>query len=73
MLHDSKIEWPNGEGYTPCTKEYREINDKIDDLNDFGRISMDQMTPENYEKYNQLLDRQGQLHLFGHLGQSVRY
>jgi hypothetical protein len=73
IKHDSHIEWPNGEGFTPCSREYAEVNDKIDDLNDFGRLGMDDLSPEKYEKYNRLLNRQGELQLAGHLGKSVRY
>ncbi len=71
--HDTAIEWPNGAGFTPCTREYADVNAKIDDLNDFGRIGMDDMSPENYEEYNRLLNLQGELQLAGHLGKGVRY
>lgn len=70
----SSIEWPNGEGYTPCTPEYAAVQDAIDDLNDFGAINMNDMTPENYERYNQLLSEADTMQASGqHLGKSVRY
>jgi len=73
ITHDSSIEWPNGEGWTPCSKEYAAVNDEIDDLNDFGRIGMDDMSPDDYEKYNRLDDKRNGLLLAGHVGKSERY
>ncbi|ADJ24785.1 hypothetical protein Hden_2990 [Hyphomicrobium denitrificans ATCC 51888] len=73
LKHDTAIEWPNGAGFTPCTREYAEVTDKINDLNDFGRIGMGDMSSEDYETYNRLLVRRDELQLSGHLGESVRY
>lgn len=67
------IDWPNGEGFTPCTIEARNVQDEIDNLSDFGATSMDDMTPVNYQRFNELLNKQGELQNSGHYGKSVRY
>lgn len=68
-----EIEWPNGEGATPCTKEYAALTDEIDALSDFGRVRMDDMGPDDYEAYNRLLSARTALQIRGHLGKSYRY
>lgn len=67
------IEWPNGEGETPCSAEYADLTRQIDEMSDFGRIRMDDMSPADYEAFNRLLyDRLG-LQSRGHLGTGYRY
>lgn len=73
MKHDDAIEWPNGEGFTPCSREYAEICDQIDAMSACGAISMDDMSPADYQTYNILLDRRSSLQANGHVGKSVRY
>jgi hypothetical protein len=72
MKHDDAIEWPNGLGYTPCTREYADLMDrsaaiKPDDVN------MDDLSPEDYQEYNVVQDKLLNLQASGHLGKSIRY
>ena len=73
MKHTDAIEWPNGKGFTPCSPEYAELCDKIDAISDFGRIHMDDMSPQDYQEYNVLLSRRDTLQMSGHIGKSIRY
>lgn len=73
MTHDDAIEWPNGEGFTPCSREFAEVTDKIDALSDFGRISMNDMSAADYQEYNRLLTQRDTLQMTGHVGKSERY
>ena len=73
IKHESAIDWPNGLGYTPCSIEYAAITDQINSLSDYGRISMDDMSPTDYQTYNTLLDKQVGLQMNGHVGKSQRF
>lgn len=73
MTYDDAIEWPNGCGFTPCSKEYAEVMDCIDAMSDFGRISMNDMSGEDYQSFNVLLAKRDTLLMSGHVGKSVRY
>lgn len=64
-----KIEFPNGEGYTPCT---REITDRLDAIKP-ADVTMNDLSPEDYNEWNALEDRRANLQMSGHLGKSVRY
>lgn len=68
-----QIEWPNGEGYTPCTEEAFNVREEIDAMSDGGRIGMDDMNPADYERYNRLIDQQANLQFDNHFGKSERY
>ena len=72
IKHDDAIEWPNGLGFTPCSREYAEICDKMDALKP-DWINMDDLSPEDYQEWNALSFRRDSLMADGHLGKSVRY
>jgi hypothetical protein len=79
------IEWPNGEGFTPCTPEYAAIIDEMDailprDIMIGGilltseRKNLDDLSPEDYQRWNVLEDKRAEMQMSGlHLGKSVRY
>ena len=68
-----QIDWPNGEGYTPCTEEAFNVRQEIDRLSEDGRVSMDEMSIEDYSRYNWLIDHQANLQYENHFGKSVRF
>jgi inactivated superfamily I helicase len=72
MTHDDAIEWPNGEGFTPCTREYAELIDKRDALKP-DWINLDDLSPADYQEWCTLDAQLNQLQCAGHLGKSVRY
>jgi hypothetical protein len=72
MTHDDAIEWPNGEGFTPCTRAYAAICDEMDAIKP-DDVNMDDLSPEDYQRFNELLNQRDQMMLDGHLGKSVRY
>lgn len=67
-----KIEFPNGEGYTPCTREYADLTDRLDAIKP-ADVNMNDLSPADYQEWNTLEDRRANLQLNGHLGKSVRY
>lgn len=76
--HVCRIEFPNGMGYTPCSQAYRDKYDALQAIlsnNDIAehRLSMDSLTPENYDKYNHLQNDLANLQCDGHTGKSVRF
>lgn len=73
ITHDSSIEWPNGLGWTPCSTEFAEAIDKSHAMSDFGRISMEDMSPADYETYNRLLMQIDTMIADGHRGKPERY
>lgn len=67
------LEWPNGEGYTPCSKEYAAIIDAMEAIKP-NDVNLDDLSPEDYQEWNVLEDRRADMQMSGlHLGQSVRY
>ncbi len=67
------LEFPNGEGYTPCTPEYAEIVDAMEALKP-NDMNLDDLSPEDYQEWNVLEDRRADMQMSGlHLGKSVRY
>lgn len=72
LIHDDAIEWPNGEGYTPCTREYAEMYDRMDAIKP-DDVRMDELSPEDYEAWNALDHQRCQMQIDGHLGKSIRY
>ena len=72
VKHDDAIEWPNGEGFTPCSREYAELMDKRDALKP-DWVNLDDLSPEDYQEWNVLDNRMLELQASGHLGKSVRY
>lgn len=74
LVHDHAIEWPNGEGFTPCTALYRETMDERDAIHDLNdpREPLDSLSPEDLQRWNVLDDRLLGLQADGHVGQSER-
>lgn len=67
------IEWPNGEGYTPCTPEYAEICDRMEAIKP-DDVNLDDLSSADYQEWNTLDDERAQMQMSGeHLGKSVRY
>ncbi len=83
IKHDCILDWPNGEGETPCSTEYMLTltqRDLIYDPNPWSLQaqtspigSMDDLSPEDYQKWNELDHKLSQLHSEGHIGKSVKY
>lgn len=72
LVHDDVLEFPNGEGYTPCTREYADLRDKMDVIKP-DDVRLDDLSSEDYEEYCQLDNRAAEMLAAGHLGKSVRY
>lgn len=71
--HSDVLDWPNGRGFTPCTPAYRtllDIRNDIYDPNSGG--SLEDLSMEDYNRWNRLEDFLASLHLNGHLGQGER-
>lgn len=71
----ARIEFPNGRGYTPCTEEYARIKaqrDAIYTASEDGS-SLQDLSADDYNLWNELDHELGRLQLDGHVGQSVRY
>lgn len=67
------IEFPNGEGYTPCTPEYHKIVDDMEAIKP-DHVNLDDLSPEDYNLWNTLDDRRSEMLASGdHLGKSIRY
>jgi len=74
IVHDDVIYWPNGLGETECSTEYRETMDARDAvyMTGDGR-TLDDLSPEDYERWNRLEDKLCNLQFNGHTGHSSRY
>jgi hypothetical protein len=70
--HNDAIEWPNGLGFTPCSREYAELVDRLDALKPDWR-NLDDLSPEDYNEFCSLDNRRSEMMMAGHLGKSVRY
>lgn len=74
--HTETIEWVNGAGYTPCTKQYRDLLDEketivakyVDD-----DLTLDEYEPADYQRFCEIDNELGNLQLSGHLGKSERF
>jgi hypothetical protein len=67
------LEWPNGEGYTPCTPEYAAICDEMEAIKP-NDSNLDDLSPEDYNRWNMLDDKRAGMQMSGdHLGKSIRY
>jgi hypothetical protein len=72
--HTGAIDWPNGGGYTPCTKEYEAKmaeRDAIYDAN-YDEGSLEDLSPDQYNRWHQLNDELCTMQAHGHLGKPVR-
>lgn len=70
------IDWPNGEGYTPCTAEYAAKMTERDAIFDptFDEGSTDDLSPEDYNRWHTLQhELENMLGSGKHVGKSVRY
>lgn len=74
MKHDAQIDWPNGLGYTPCSREYRDTMDRRDAILDprFGQ-SLEDLAPADYDHWMRLDNELNEMMMTGHLGRAVRY
>jgi hypothetical protein len=72
--YTSAIDWPNGKGYTPCTAEYAERMAERDAVYSHapGR-SLDDLSPEDYEKWHRLDMALNPMRAAGHVGRPVRF
>lgn len=73
--HNHRLPFPNGKGYTPCTKEYLLIKnerDAIYDPNEEDRFLKD-LDADEYQRWSELDEALAQLQMRGHLGTSVRF
>lgn len=72
IIHDDSIEWPNGKGYTPCTKEYADMHAEMQRIKSDDE-NLDDLEPDAYNRYCTLDNDLGALQLEGHLGKGVQY
>jgi hypothetical protein len=72
MTHDDCIEWPNGLGFTPCTKAYAEITDQMNAIKP-DDVNLDDLSPDDYNEFCSLSYKRDQMQSDGHLGKSIRY
>lgn len=74
--HTAAIFWPNGMGETPCSEAYAKAKDERDAIYEAGNddgTTMDDLTPEEYQRWNELDHELGNMQINGHLGASIRY
>lgn len=72
MEHSDAIEWPNGEGFTPCTHEYAEICDRMDAIKP-DYLNLDDLSPADYNEFCTLSNLRDEMMMSGHVGKSHRY
>lgn len=76
IIHDAVLDWPNGLGYTPVTREYADLTHAKNAIhvpnNDYGK-SLDDLSPEDYQRYNVIDNQLLTLQANGHCGKSERY
>jgi hypothetical protein len=73
--HNEQLEWPNGQGYTPCSTEYATTYDArnaIYNPNEEGR-TLNSLSAADYQEWCSLDHKLGTLQLQGHTGKGVRY
>ena len=75
MEHNAFIYWVNGEGYTPCTMGYRQLLSEKEAIYDpvYHEHGLDDLSPEEYQRYSEIENKLAVMQLDGHLGKSVRY
>lgn len=76
MEHTAQLHWPNGKGYTPCSQEFADTKNARDAIYEVGNLegeTLDGLSPELYQRWNELDDKLNSLQLAGHLGESVRF
>lgn len=74
--HSDFLDWPNGMGYTPCSAKYRSLFEERNGIyqpgNDDG-LTMNDLSPEDYQRWNELDSELANLQIAGHTGKGVRY
>lgn len=66
------IEFPNGKGFTPCTKEYYDLYHEKKELHDpASGESLDDLPPADYQRWCVMDNKIMLMLLEGHLGKSV--
>ncbi|AGC35738.1 hypothetical protein ACP46_gp53 [Rhizobium phage RHEph06] len=74
LEHNHRVHFPNGMGYTPCTKEYRLALDEREAICDPNEgESIHDLSSEDYQRWSELDNALGLMQLDGHLGKAVRY
>lgn len=72
--HTDSIDWPNGEGFTPCSDEYRKLFDeKLAIFDPAGDGDLEELEPEKYNAYCRLENDLANLQASGHLGKGERW
>ncbi len=69
---DDAIEFPNGRGFTPCTREYADLVAKLNAIKP-DDVNMDDLSPADYEEWNCLDNQRVRMQMEGHVGKSVLY
>lgn len=68
------LEWPNGQGFTPCSREYADKSAMKDAIYVEGTGGLDKLSPEDYEAWNRLDSELMTMQASGeHLGKSERW
>jgi hypothetical protein len=75
MEHSAAIDWPNGEGYTPCTPDYAAAMTAREEIYDpnYDEGSLEDLSREEYEEWHNLNDKLHAMQANGHLGTPVRF
>lgn len=73
LVYDHELEWPNGEGLTTCTKEYYDLHHEAKAIHDPSEGNMNDLSSEDYERYNEIADKIANLMVQGHIGRSYRF
>lgn len=64
-----QIDWPNGKGCTPCTLEYLELHEKVQEM-----MQDERRHGELYEAYHQAQHDLDSMHASGkHVGVPIKY
>ena len=72
MTFTRNLPFPNGKGYTPCTKEYFDLYHAKMALHNPADGSLDALSPEDYQRWCEMDQQIMQMALDGHIGTSVR-
>lgn len=72
VVHADCLDWPNGLGMTPCSIEYRNTFDEAARIKP-DHVNMDDLSPSDYQRWNELQNTLANLQAHGHLGKSIRF
>lgn len=70
---DHHIEFPNGKGYTPCTKEYYDLYTEKMAIYDPANGNYDDLSPEDAQRWSEMDNKIMGMTVDGHVGKSVTY